>query len=77
MQITTFQDESGKDIVLDDWFTVATTKFISGGGDGCTAWKTGELLRVHDKIADVVIEHVEKQRILSYAEKEYRLVILE
>ncbi|OQR94402.1 calcineurin-like phosphoesterase, partial [Thraustotheca clavata] len=54
-KITQFYNEFNKDIDLNSYVTVATTKFIAGGGDGCTAWKKAAFLSTHDQIAQEVI----------------------
>ncbi|DAZ92603.1 TPA: hypothetical protein N0F65_005121, partial [Lagenidium giganteum] len=74
-QITSFQDESGKELDLDAWVLVATTKFVAGGGDGCTAWLRGEVIRVGDKVSQVVADFMMKKRLLSYPEFEGRITV--
>ncbi|KAF0746995.1 hypothetical protein AaE_007912 [Aphanomyces astaci] len=76
-EITTFQDELGNNVDLDDYVTVATTKFIAGGGDGCVSWKKATLLATDDTIAQVAIRFLEKKRLIAYPEKEGRVTIVE
>ncbi|CAK4714295.1 hypothetical protein AeMF1_002781 [Aphanomyces euteiches] len=75
--VSSLQDDQGHDIDLDEYVTVATTKFISQGGDGCVAWKKASHLATDNAIAQVVIRFLEKQRLVSYPEKEFRLQIIE
>uniref|UniRef100_K3WTG5 5'-Nucleotidase C-terminal domain-containing protein n=1 Tax=Globisporangium ultimum (strain ATCC 200006 / CBS 805.95 / DAOM BR144) TaxID=431595 RepID=K3WTG5_GLOUD len=75
--ISEFKDELGQDIDLDAWVLVATSKFVSGGGDGCTSWLKGEVIRIADKIPVVVANHLMKKRLISYPEREGRITILE
>ncbi|OQR89862.1 calcineurin-like phosphoesterase [Achlya hypogyna] len=76
-KISVLQDDAGRDLELDADVTVATTKFVCGGGDGCVAWKKATLLSEHDPIATEVVRFVEKKRILSYPAKEGRLIIVD
>lgn len=75
--ISSFVDEQGNELDLDAWVTVATSKFISGGGDGCTSWLKGEVVRIADKVPQVVAEFMMKSRLLAYPRSEGRVTILE
>ncbi|RHY71397.1 hypothetical protein DYB30_008952 [Aphanomyces astaci] len=76
-EITTFENELGNNVDLDDYVTVATTKFIAGGGDGCVSWKKATLLATDDTIAQVAIRFLEKMRLIAYPEKEGRVTIVD
>ncbi|GAB9464963.1 Calcineurin-like phosphoesterase [Globisporangium polare] len=75
--ISEFKDEQGQDIDLDASVLVATSKFVSGGGDGCQSWLRGEVIRIADKIPAVVADFLMKKRLVSYPEREGRITILE
>lgn len=75
--LSSFTDEHGRDIDLDAYVLVATSKFVSGGGDGCAAWLRGEVIRVADKIPAVVADFLMKKRLIAYPEHEQRITILE
>lgn len=75
--ISEFKDEHGQDIDLDAWVLVATSKFVSGGGDGCTSWLRGEVVQISEKIPVVVADFLMKKRLISYPEREHRITILE
>lgn len=75
--ISSFKDEQGEDIDLDSWVLVATSKFVSGGGDGCRSWLRGEVIRIADKIPVVVADFMMKKRLVSYPGREGRITIVE
>ncbi|KAL4166698.1 hypothetical protein KRP22_013951 [Phytophthora ramorum] len=75
--ITKMVNDNGEPVDLDAELIVATSKFVAGGGDGCSSWLKGEILREAAKIPDVVADFMMKKRLLSYPEQEGRITIRE
>ncbi|KAJ0409628.1 hypothetical protein P43SY_008500 [Pythium insidiosum] len=66
------QCDDGEELV-----TVATTEFVANGGDGCTAWRQGELVSRHARVTDVVAQFLTTLREVAYPTHEGRITILE
>ncbi|RLN13941.1 hypothetical protein BBJ28_00022496 [Nothophytophthora sp. Chile5] len=75
--MTEMLDESGRPVELDTELVVATSKFVAGGGDGCSYWLNGEVLREAAVIPEIVADFMMKKRLLAYPESEGRITILE
>lgn len=75
--VTDMRDESGQEVDPETDVLVATTKFIAQGGDGCSAWLKGEVVRTDRKVAEIVAAFVDKKRVLAYPEDEARIDYVE
>ncbi|RLN48860.1 hypothetical protein BBJ29_007124 [Phytophthora kernoviae] len=75
--ITKMAYNSGELVDLEAELTVATSKFVAGGGDGCSCWLKGEILREAAKIPEIVADFMMKKRLLAYPENEGRITILD
>ncbi|KAE9011736.1 hypothetical protein PR001_g15839 [Phytophthora rubi] len=75
--VTKMVNDNGDPVDLDAELLVATSKFVAGGGDGCSSWLKGEILREAAKIPEVVADFMMKKRLLAYPEHEGRITILE
>ncbi|RLN78448.1 hypothetical protein BBJ28_00020537 [Nothophytophthora sp. Chile5] len=75
--MTEFLNGEGQSVDLDAEMLVATSKFVANGGDGCTAWLKGEVLREASKVPEVVADFMMKKRLLAYPDHEGRITILE
>jgi len=75
--VTDMRDESGQEVDPEAEVLVATTKFIAQGGDGCSAWLKGEIIRTDRKVAEIVAAFVDKKRVLAYPEDEVRIDFVE
>ncbi|KAG3108537.1 hypothetical protein PI124_g11970 [Phytophthora idaei] len=75
--VTKMLHENGEPVDLETELLVATSKFVAGGGDGCSSWLKGEILREAPKIPEVVADFMMKKRLLAYPEHEGRITIIE
>ena len=75
--ITKMVDVNGKPVDLETELLVATSKFVASGGDGCTSWLKGDILREVAKVPEVVADFMMKKRLLAYPEHEGRITIFE
>ncbi|OWZ01988.1 Calcineurin-like phosphoesterase [Phytophthora megakarya] len=75
--VTTMLFDNGEPVDLEAEILVATSKFVAGGGDGCSSWLKGEILREAAKIPEVVADFMMKKRLLQYPEHEGRITIIE
>ncbi|CAH0475163.1 unnamed protein product [Peronospora belbahrii] len=75
--VTKMLDDKGKPVDLEKQLLVATSKFVADGGDGCSSWLKGDIVRETGKIPDVVADFMMKKRLLAYPEHEGRITILE
>ncbi len=55
----------GRAIDPNATYTVATTEFLAGGGDGCTALTKGHLTNRYDFARDVFIDYLDDQPVLQ------------
>lgn len=56
-------------------YLVATSLFNAQGGDGCTAWCAGEIVRHDNIIDDLVIAYLQQERSIGYSTSSDRLFI--
>ncbi|CAI5728521.1 unnamed protein product [Hyaloperonospora brassicae] len=75
--VTKMVDDSGESINMERQLLVATSKFVADGGDGCSSWRKGEVVREAGKLPEVVAEFMLKKRLLAYPAHEGRVTILE
>eukprot|EP00644_Phytophthora_capsici_P003181 jgi/Phyca11/504342/fgenesh2_kg.PHYCAscaffold_7_\ len=75
--VTKMLHENGEPVDLESELLVATSKFVAGGGDGCSSWLKGSILREAAKIPEVVADFMMKKRLLEYPEHEGRITIIE
>ncbi|ETO77072.1 hypothetical protein F444_07683 [Phytophthora nicotianae P1976] len=75
--VTKMLHENGEPVDLETELLVATSKFVAGGGDGCSSWLKCEILREAPKIPEVVADFMMKKRLLAYPEHEGRITIIE
>ncbi|EGZ22864.1 hypothetical protein PHYSODRAFT_482069, partial [Phytophthora sojae] len=71
--IVRMEDEWGQDVELHNWLLVATTQLIFNGGDGCTAWRKGEIVRTADEITTHAADFLMKKRLVAFPEVEGRI----
>ncbi|TDH67217.1 hypothetical protein CCR75_002446 [Bremia lactucae] len=64
-------------IDLEQELLVATSKFVADGGDGCSSWLKGEIVRVGCQIPEVVANFLVKKKVVAYGEHESRITIVE
>jgi 2',3'-cyclic-nucleotide 2'-phosphodiesterase (5'-nucleotidase family) len=75
--ITSMKNEAGEEVDPEAEVLMATTKFIANGGDGCTAWLEGEVIRTADKITVHVADYLMKKRLIAYPELEGRITLVD
>ncbi|CAI5703657.1 hypothetical protein KXD40_008866 [Peronospora effusa] len=75
--ITKMVDVNGRPVDMKTELLVATSKFVASGGDGCTSWLKGYILREAAKVPEVVADFMMKKRLLAYPEHEGRITIFE
>ncbi|OWZ03160.1 Calcineurin-like phosphoesterase [Phytophthora megakarya] len=75
-QITSVKNEIGVELESETEMFVATTQFIFNGGDGCSAWQNGEIVRVGDEITIHVADYLMKKRLIMYPENEGRVKLV-
>uniref|UniRef100_M4B7L0 5'-Nucleotidase C-terminal domain-containing protein n=2 Tax=Hyaloperonospora arabidopsidis (strain Emoy2) TaxID=559515 RepID=M4B7L0_HYAAE len=75
--MTKMVDDGGESVDMERQLLVATSKFVADGGDGCSSWLQGEIVRETATIPEVVADFMLKKRLLAYPEHEGRLTILE
>ncbi|CAH0484627.1 unnamed protein product [Peronospora farinosa] len=75
--ITKMVDVNGRPVDMKTELLVATSKFVASGGDGCTSWLKGDILREAAKVHEVVADFMMKKRLLAYPEHEGRITIFE
>ncbi|CEG43702.1 calcineurinlike phosphoesterase [Plasmopara halstedii] len=74
--VTEMLHDNGESVDLEKEFLVATSKFVAGGGDGCSAWFKGEIIREASQVPDIVAEFLMKKRLLDYKKSEGRITLI-